>query len=107
MIKREDIHIRDPFVFMENDTAYLIGTIGKTSWGGLCEGFEIYQSKDLEIFNDPVLVFKRPDNFWATHHFWAPEIHKIDGKYYIVASFKSNNARRASQVLVSVVSRSS
>ena len=101
MIKREDIHIRDPFIFKENDKYYMTGTIGETSWGGVCRGFEIFESADLENFKEPVLAFRRPNDFWATYHFWAPEIHKIDNKYYMVASFKNDNVCRASQMLES------
>ena len=33
MIKREDLHIRDPFVFVENGEYFLIGTTTADPWG--------------------------------------------------------------------------
>lgn len=101
MIKREDIHIRDPFVFVEDNKCYMTGTIGKTSWGGLCDGFEVYVTTDLDNFEGPFLAFSRPSDFWGTYHFWAPEIHKLNNKYLMIGSFKSDERRRASQVLLS------
>lgn len=32
-MKREDIHIRDPFVLVENEKYYLLGTTGNDPWG--------------------------------------------------------------------------
>ena len=32
--------------------------------------------------------------FWATDNYWAPEVHKFNGKYYIFGSVKSENRRR-------------
>lgn len=45
-MKREDIHIRDPFVFLENGIYYLLGTAGDDSWGDLT----LFISSDLENF---------------------------------------------------------
>ena len=33
MIKRNEIHIRDPFVFVENGKYYLLGTTTDDPWG--------------------------------------------------------------------------
>lgn len=32
LMKREDLHIRDPFIYTENGIYYLLGTTGNDSW---------------------------------------------------------------------------
>ncbi|MGI6713831.1 MAG: glycoside hydrolase family 43 protein [Bacilli bacterium] len=96
----KDIYMRDPFVFVENGTAYLIGTSDENIWSGKADSFLGYKSTDLVNFEGPYVLFKNTDDFWADENFWAPELHKIDGKYYIFASFKNVDRPRASQALV-------
>lgn len=98
IIKREDINIRDPFVLVDNDTYYLYGSRGETVWG-IADGFDVYVSKDLKNFEGPYEVFHKPDDFWADRHYWAPEIHKYNGDYYMFASFKAENKCRGTQIL--------
>ena len=40
-----DIHIRDPFILVEDGKYYLYGTRGKTCWGP-ATGFDVYVSDD-------------------------------------------------------------
>lgn len=98
IIKREDINIRDPFVLVDNDAYYLYGSRGETVWG-IADGFDVYVSKDLKNFEGPYEVFHKPDGFWADRHYWAPEIHKYNGDYYMFASFKAENRCRGTQIL--------
>lgn len=91
--------MRDPFMFVENDVAYLIGTTDEQAWGGKAFGFLGYKSNDLTNFEGPFVLFKNNDEFWADEQFWAPEMHKINGKYCIFATFFKNGKHRASQVL--------
>ena len=99
-MKREEIFIRDPFLFVEDGVGYLVGTTDKTAWSGPATGFLGYKTTDLENFEGPFVLFERDENFWADQNFWAPELHKYNGKYYIVASFKKDGVHRASQMLV-------
>ena len=39
--------------------------------------------------------------FWGTDNYWAPEVHKYNGKYYLFGSFKAEGVCRATQILVS------
>lgn len=98
MIKRQDIHIRDPFILVDGGHYYLYGTKGKTSWGA-AEEFQVFVSDDLENFSDPVIAFKPPEGFWADRNFWAPEVHKWRGAYYMFASFFAQGKMRATQIL--------
>jgi arabinan endo-1,5-alpha-L-arabinosidase len=99
-MKLKDIYMRDPFIFVEDGTCYLIGSTDTSPWSGKANGFLGYKSKDLINFEGPFVLFERDDSFWADENYWAPELHKIDGKYYIFASFKAAGKCRASQALV-------
>lgn len=98
-MKKNEINIRDPFVLVYDNKYYMYGTRGKTCWG-IADGFDVYVSEDLEEWSEPIVVFSRPDDFWADRHFWAPEVHYYDNKFYMFASFKSENASRGTQILV-------
>lgn len=103
MVSREDIQIRDPFVYVMQDEAtyYLFGTTDKNPWNQKGEGFDAYTSSDLEHWNGPFKVFTPPLGFWGTHDFWAPEVHRFANKFYLFATFTSPKHRRGTQVLVS------
>ena len=104
MLKKEDIRIRDPFVFTdkEKNVYYVYGTTDLKE--GLSAGnkFSVYISADLESFEGPYTVFDGDKaKFWADKDYWAAEVHKYNGKYYLIGSFKADNKRRASCILVS------
>lgn len=102
MINIKDIYMRDPFVFVEDDTMYLVGTTDGTCWGdGPGTGFLGYKSKDMVNFEGPFVLFEKNKDFWAEKQFWAPELHKYKGKYYLVATFFKEGLNRGSQILVS------
>ena len=87
-MKTRDIHIRDPFVLVDRETYYLYGTRGSTCWGE-ADGFDCYVSHDLENWSDPVEIFHKPEGFSADKNYWAPEVHVVDGLYYLFATFNS------------------
>ncbi len=98
MLKREEIHIRDPFVLPFEGRYYLYGTAGKTAWSGE-SGFPCYVSRDLENWEGSYPAFTRPRDFWADDNFWAPEVHLYRGKFYMFASFYHREKTRATQIL--------
>ena len=98
-MRREDIHIRDPFVLAENGTYYLYGSTDPHIWGGDCRTFAVYVSRDLREFAPPVPVFTRPDGFWSEEQYWAPEVHAYRGRYYLFAAFHSTAEGRRCQIL--------
>lgn len=98
-MKISDIHMRDPFVLVENGVLYLYGTTDKNVLEGKADGFLMYKSCDLQNFDGPYEVFSASKEFWADMNFWAPEVYKVNGKYIMLASFKSENTRRRSHVL--------
>lgn len=100
MKKFSDIHIRDPFVLADGGKYYLYGSRGNETWGK-CTGLDVYVSSDLENWTDAYEVFTPPADFWADMNYWAPEVHKYNGKYYMFVSFKSEDKCRGTQILMS------
>ena len=104
MIKREEIRIRDPFIYtdFENNCYYMYGTtdlVRNTVYAR--NTFSVYRSTDLENFEEPKIIFDGGKcGFWADRDFWAPELHKYNGKYYLFGSCKSNNKHRATHIFV-------
>lgn len=99
-MKLEEIALRDPFIFADKKTKkyYLYGSVkGRESQ----HCFNVYESENLSDWNFGGTVFENSDAFWATGHFWAPEVHEIDGKYYMFATFRHENGFHRSQILVS------
>lgn len=103
MLKREEIRIRDPFIFVDEKESlyYLYGTTALEPDSILAGNFfDVYVSKDLELFDGPYCVFDGTwGPFWADRDFWAPEMHLYKGKYYLIGSFKTDGHCRGTQIL--------
>ena len=97
-MKFSEIHIRDPFVLTEDGKYYMYGTRGSECWD-IAYGLDLYVSDDLENWTEYKDVFKKPEGFWADRHFWAPEVHKYEGSYYMFVSFKAEGVHRGTQIL--------
>lgn len=102
-LKRDQINFRDPFVLPipSEKKYYLFGTVDRGVWGPEERCFRVYVSTDLENFEELDKAFVPPEGFWATMQFWAPEVHFYRGKYYMFASFRSEERLRGTQILVS------
>ena len=97
-----DIHLRDPFVFAEDGAYYLYGTRrGATCKTVPWQGLDVYTSNDLINWSEPHECFTRPADFWADRDFFAPEVYRYGGSYYMFASFRSETRLRCSQILKS------
>ena len=104
MLKRSDIRIRDPFIltdkengcyYMYGTTALLKGTISALN------SFAVYKSYDLENFEQPKILFDGSEHdFFGKKDFWAPEVHKYNGKYYLFGSVKADGVCRATHIFV-------
>lgn len=97
-MKLHEIHIRDPFILVEDGKYYMYGSRGWELWE-LGTGLDAYVSEDLENWSAPTEVFRKPRDFWADRNFWAPEVHKYKGSYYMFVSFKSETRCRGTQIL--------
>ncbi|MCQ6957743.1 glycoside hydrolase family 43 protein [Mucilaginibacter sp. JC4] len=76
----DTICLADPTVFKDNGMYYLYGT-------GSPDGFWVYQSVDLKNWSGPVgkrngHALLKGDSY-GTKGFWAPQIFKQKGKYYM------------------------
>ena len=76
----EEIFYADPTVYVENGKYYLTGT--RTS------GFLILESHDLRNWRPPLgksshLILEKGKGTFGTQGFWAPQLFKEKGKYYI------------------------
>ena len=99
-MKASEINIRDPFILPDNGKYYLYGSRGYEAWGE-CTGLDVYVSDDLENWSEPREVFTRFEGFWSDQNYWAPEVHKYNGEYYMFVSFKSDTRERGTQILKS------
>ncbi|MCS3554717.1 MULTISPECIES: glycoside hydrolase family 43 protein [unclassified Sphingobacterium] len=78
-----DVAFGDPFVLydQETDAYYMYGT------GGVENSFVAYSSKDLKQWKNRGTVYTaQQDKSWGTKDFWAPEVYKRGGKYYMFYS---------------------
>ncbi|MCD8148891.1 MAG: glycoside hydrolase family 43 protein [Clostridiales bacterium] len=85
-MKITDINIRDPYVLLYEGKYYLYGTRSATCWGP-ADGFDCYVGEDLENWEGPIEVFHRPQDFFATENFWAPECYFYQGAFYFITTF--------------------
>jgi beta-xylosidase len=101
MLTNLEINIRDPFVVpvSAEKRYYLFGTRGQDCWEGHPAGFDVYISDNLQQWEGPHPAFRPAPTFWADRNFWAPEVHAYNGRYYMFASFKSEDACRGTQIL--------
>lgn len=97
-MKADEINIRDPFILTEDGKYYMYGSRGWELWE-LGTGLDAYVSDDLENWDGPIEVFTKPVDFWADRNFWAPEVHKYKGSYYMFVTFKSETRCRGTQIL--------
>ncbi len=72
------VPLGDPFILLDNGMYYAYGTHA----GG---GIEVYTSADLKKWRLHGLALNK-DDVWADRWFWAPEIYKVNGKFYMYYS---------------------
>ena len=104
MLKREDIRIRDPFIYTDkkNSCYYMYGTTScRENTLASRASFSVYKSYDLELFEEPKIIFDGEKvGFWADRDYWAAEMHEYKGRFYLFASFKAKGRCRGTQILV-------
>lgn len=78
-----DVAFGDPYIIYDENSElyYMYGT------GGVDNGFMAYSSKDLKRWDkhDQVYTAKQ-EKGWGTKDFWAPEVYKRNGKFYMFYS---------------------
>lgn len=91
-----DIRIRDPFVFPEEGSYYILGTTGEDCWNR-GSSLTLYRSEDL-ISARPVVQYMT-DALGGYSQLWAPELHKYRGRYYLLLSVFCKEKGRGSILL--------
>ncbi|MGB3773934.1 MAG: glycoside hydrolase family 43 protein, partial [Leeuwenhoekiella sp.] len=78
-----DVAFGDPYVLNDGDGTYFMYGTG----GGAKDGFGAYASTDLVNWEYKGQVYKgNTKESWAVSAFWAPEVYKKEGKYYMFFS---------------------
>lgn len=89
--------VRDPCIIREGDTFYLVFTLwpfrnreedrlAQPNQSG-SPGIALYSSRDLTTWNFENWLVKSselPEDCPYKNRFWAPEIHKLGGKFYLI-----------------------
>ena len=114
----QDIRIRDPFILRDdaNKVYHMYAQRGnrqERDEGDTIGGVEAYTSIDLRTWYGPRDVYTFPEEFWANHYVWAPEVFEYKDRYYLFATLTSRDTlpdispvgyrmpKRGTQVLVS------
>ena len=77
------VPVADPCVYEDNGVYYLTGTTGTTDGK---HGFDYYYSKDLRTWTYGGPLFRVGENHPGVDCFWAPEVRKYNGKFYMTYS---------------------
>ncbi|MEK7951487.1 glycoside hydrolase family 43 protein [Luteolibacter soli] len=93
----EHREVRDPCIIREGDAWYLIHTMWPFANrepdrmnlpdNGSSPGIALYRSTDLKDWKFQSWLVRSadlPDDCPYKHRFWAPEIHKLNGKFYLI-----------------------
>ncbi len=93
-----DLILRDPYVFADEDSQkyYVHGNSliktpnpqRKDIQNG--KALYCYESENLKTWRLVGKSFEAPKNWWGKRDFWAPDMFKIDGKYYVIATFSND-----------------
>ncbi|MGN0526020.1 MAG: family 43 glycosylhydrolase, partial [Acutalibacteraceae bacterium] len=99
-MKSSEINIRDPFILCKCGIYYMYGTRAN-NFGMHTNGFDVYESRDLENWSEPKEVFNSDEFGLNTCVNWAPEVHEYKGSYYMFATFTKENGLRGTYILKS------
>jgi GH43 family beta-xylosidase len=91
----DDVH--DPEILNDGGVYYMVATLSpfanytdrdqnKADYGS-APGIALYASRDLKVWKFENWLYKSsdiPETAPYKHQFWAPELHKINGRYYII-----------------------
>ena len=83
--------LRDPFMLVDDGVYYLYGTgVLNKDWDNTTWDCYVNDSGSLsgEWKKTEKLVYQKPAH--AQKQFWAPEVHKYNGSYYMLASYYSS-----------------
>lgn len=85
--------IGDPFVLLDDDgTYYMYCTSG---------GFKVWKSTNLSSWEYIGTTYSKTSKSFGDSSYWAPEVYKYNGKYYMFYSAKKENSIHSIGVAVS------
>jgi GH43 family beta-xylosidase len=88
----------DPWVVQWNGMYYLVRSSGNSVW--IDRAADLQQIHNSTIESDSIQVWSPPTGTNYSQQIWAPELHFLDGKWYIyVAASDGNNSTHRMQVL--------
>lgn len=99
-----EIKSRDPFILADekNKTYYMYCNGNKMHPEDTLKHIRLYTSKNLVHWKDNGPCFVASDSFWGKNDYWAPDVYKYKGKYYMFVTFSDKpKIRRGTSVLVS------
>lgn len=86
-ISVDQMIVRDPYIYLdEEQKLYYLHT--RSSVGGQL-AVKYYVSKDLKMWKYKGISYEAEEGFWGTRDFWAPDMVKYNGKYYLFVTFSS------------------
>lgn len=94
-------HLRDPFVLVENGIYYAYGTgVDGSDWKNTM--WTCYKNDSGSLAGEWKKVEKPLCNLpkTATRNRWAPEVHKYDGNFYMIATYFSSETEHRGCVIL-------
>ncbi len=94
--------LRDPFLLLDNGVYYLYGTgVNQDDWDNTVWDCYINKTGSLngEWKKTDKLVYEKPA--YAEKQFWAPEVHKYNGLYYMFATYFSSKTQHRGCTILS------
>lgn len=90
-----DIQVRDPFIFAD--------TLSGNYYLHYNDSYKIscYESRDLVHWRYCGRSFVPGKGFWGRSDFWAPDLFRYRGRYYLFVTFSSPEGLRGTSILVS------
>ncbi len=95
-LKLADIRLHDPWILADapSHTYYLYSAAAARLTPEQRTGTLYYKSPDLATWSGPYIAFVCPTDSWAdpTENAWAPEVHFVDGKYYLFTTLHNSKS---------------
>ncbi|MFB2119390.1 glycoside hydrolase family 43 protein [Parapedobacter sp. 2B3] len=85
--EKQELFFADPTIYIENGKYYLTGTGG--SGKSAASGFAVLESTDLKTWRTPAatgrvhMLLTKGEQAFGTQGFWAPQLFKESGTYYL------------------------
>lgn len=97
----EQINFRDPYIVKDGKGGYvMVGTVYHYNYNdsNMCL---MYKSNDLRVWSGPYKIVDGDKLDKKYYDFWAPEIHIIDGRYFLAITLHPQGAKRGTYLFES------